>query len=129
MTLHQSWFARDSRGWICEPPDGAAAAFHRRLPGYAATPLAQAPGLAAELGLGRLFVKDESARFDLRPAGRRLHLHRGPAQLIRTALTRQDRVPFGHRVLLGAAYDRTAHGQARYPKCAIPEGVSVCRLR
>lgn len=66
MTLHQSWFARDARGWTCEPPDGAAAAFHRRLPGYAATPLAEAPGLAAELGVGRLFVKDESARFDLR---------------------------------------------------------------
>ena len=66
MTLHQSWIARDARGWTCEPPDGDAAAFHRRLPGYAATPLVEAPGLAAELGVGRLFVKDESARFDLR---------------------------------------------------------------
>jgi diaminopropionate ammonia-lyase len=66
MTLHQSWFARDARDWTCEPPDGDAAAFHRRLPGYAATPLTEAPGLAAELGVGRLFVKDESARFDLR---------------------------------------------------------------
>jgi diaminopropionate ammonia-lyase len=66
MTFDQSWFARDARGWTCEPPDGDAAAFHRRLPGYAATPLVEAPGLAAELGVGRLFVKDESARFDLR---------------------------------------------------------------
>ena len=66
MTLPQSWFARDARGWTCEPPDAGAAAFHRGLPGYAATPLAEAPGLAAELGVGRLFVKDESARFDLR---------------------------------------------------------------
>src|SRR5271170_2086299 len=66
MTLDQSWYARDARGWTCEPPDGAAAAFHRGLPGYAATPLVEAPGLAAELGVGRLFVKDESARFDLR---------------------------------------------------------------
>src|ERR1700722_11040529 len=66
MTLPQSWFARDARGWTCGPPDSGAAAFHRGLPGYAATPLAQAPGLAAELGVGRLFVKDESARFDLR---------------------------------------------------------------
>ena len=65
MTLHQSWIASDTRGWTCEPPDGDAAAFHRRLPGYAATPLAEAPELAAELGVGRLFVKDESARFDL----------------------------------------------------------------
>jgi len=66
MTSDQSWYARDARGWSCEPPDGDAAAFHRQLPGYVATPLVEAPGLAAELGVGRLFVKDESARFDLR---------------------------------------------------------------
>ena len=65
MTPHQSWFARDARGWTCEPPHGDAAAFHRGLPGYAATPLAEVPGLAAELGVGRLFIKDASARFDL----------------------------------------------------------------
>ena len=34
--------------------------FHRRLPGYAATPLRELPELAAQLGVGRLFVKDES---------------------------------------------------------------------
>ena len=66
MTLDQSWYARDARGWTCEPPDDGAAAFHRGLPGYAPTPLVEAPALAAELGVGRLFVKDESARFDLR---------------------------------------------------------------
>lgn len=43
----------------------AAAGFHRQLPGYAPSPLTEAPDLAAELGVGRLFVKDESARFDL----------------------------------------------------------------
>jgi diaminopropionate ammonia-lyase len=66
MTLDQSWYARDARGWTCEPPDDGAAAFHRGLPGYAPTPLVEAPALADELGVGRLFVKDESARFDLR---------------------------------------------------------------
>ena len=66
MTLDQSWYATDTRDWTCEAPDGAAAAFHRGLPGYAPTPLVEAPALAAELGVGRLFVKDESARFDLR---------------------------------------------------------------
>jgi diaminopropionate ammonia-lyase len=65
MTLHQSWYARDARGWTCEPPDADAAEFHRTLPGYAPTPLVEAPALAAELGVGRLFIKDESARFDL----------------------------------------------------------------
>jgi diaminopropionate ammonia-lyase len=66
MPLNESWYARDARDWTCEEPDAGAAEFHRGLPGYAPTPLVEAPGLAAELGVGRLFVKDESARFDLR---------------------------------------------------------------
>src|ERR1700689_3294009 len=66
MTRDQWWYARDTRSWPCEPPDDSVAAFHRALPGYAPTPLLEAPALAAELGVGRLFVKDESARFDLR---------------------------------------------------------------
>ena len=60
------WYARDARAWTCPAPDSAAQDFHRQLPGYAPTPLAESPELAAELGVGRLFVKDESARFDLR---------------------------------------------------------------
>jgi diaminopropionate ammonia-lyase len=66
MAVTEPWYARDARGWSCDAPDAAAAEFHRQLPGYAPTPLTEAPGLAAELGVGRLFVKDESARFDLR---------------------------------------------------------------
>ena len=66
MTTDRPWYARDTRGWTCEAPDDGATAFHHGLPGYAPTPLVEAPALAAELGVGRLFVKDESARFDLR---------------------------------------------------------------
>jgi diaminopropionate ammonia-lyase len=66
MTLERPWYAREARDWTCEAPDDGAAAFHHGLPGYAPTPLVEAPALAAELGVGRLFVKDESARFDLR---------------------------------------------------------------
>ncbi|HDR06372.1 MAG TPA: pyridoxal-phosphate dependent enzyme, partial [Candidatus Coatesbacteria bacterium] len=40
-----------------------APAFHRKIPGYAPTPLLGLPGLAKELGLGALFVKDEAHRF------------------------------------------------------------------
>lgn len=40
-------------------------AFHRALPGYAPTPLHEATELADELGLERLYVKDESSRFAL----------------------------------------------------------------
>lgn len=38
---------------------------HRRLPGYAPTPLVGCPDLADELGIGTLWVKDESARLGL----------------------------------------------------------------
>jgi diaminopropionate ammonia-lyase len=65
MTSIDGWYAQDTRAWTCEAPDGAAASFHRQLPGYAPTPLAELPALAAELGVDRLFAKDESARFDL----------------------------------------------------------------
>src|SRR3954452_14797439 len=40
-------------------------AFHRELPGYAVTPLVDAPALAAELGLDALWVKVESSRLEL----------------------------------------------------------------
>jgi len=39
--------------------------FHQALPGYAATRLTECPELAAEFGVGRVFVKDESDRFGL----------------------------------------------------------------
>ena len=38
---------------------------HRRLPGYEVTPLVDAPTLAADLGIGRLWVKDEAWRLGL----------------------------------------------------------------
>ncbi|HTT88343.1 MAG TPA: diaminopropionate ammonia-lyase [Acidimicrobiales bacterium] len=39
--------------------------FHRRLPGYEVTPLISAPALAQRLGVGRLLIKTETARFGL----------------------------------------------------------------
>jgi diaminopropionate ammonia-lyase len=42
-----------------------ALAVHRWLPGYAPTPLASCPDLAASVGVGQLWVKDESARLGL----------------------------------------------------------------
>jgi diaminopropionate ammonia-lyase len=39
--------------------------FHRRLPGYAPTPLHETPALAARLGVGRLWVKDEAQRLGM----------------------------------------------------------------
>jgi diaminopropionate ammonia-lyase len=46
-------------------PSGAAASFHAALPGYAPTPLRALPALAAELGLGKVALKDESRRLGL----------------------------------------------------------------
>ena len=40
--------------------------FHRSLPGYEPTPLRELPDLAFRLGLGGLFVKDESKRFGIK---------------------------------------------------------------
>ena len=42
-----------------------ARAFHRSFPQYSVTPLAKLDALAKRLGLGNLFVKDESYRFGL----------------------------------------------------------------
>src|SRR5262245_353351 len=39
--------------------------FHRRLPEYAPTPLVEAKSLAHQLGVGKLWVKDESSRLGL----------------------------------------------------------------
>lgn len=64
----------DGMNWYCSPAarnwtgplaPGSAQAFHRSLPGYAPTPLVPVPELAAELGVGRVLVKDESARLGL----------------------------------------------------------------
>jgi diaminopropionate ammonia-lyase len=46
-------------------PSGDPLEVHRRLPGYAPTPLQQAPSLAEALGLGEVWVKDESSRMGL----------------------------------------------------------------
>jgi diaminopropionate ammonia-lyase len=54
-----------ARDWIGPPVSGRAQAFHRALPGYAPTPLVPIPELAAELGVGRVLVKDESSRLGL----------------------------------------------------------------
>ncbi|MEV5827307.1 diaminopropionate ammonia-lyase [Spirillospora sp. NPDC052242] len=65
-----SWYVRprsaaDGRPSGPAAPRDAVAAFHRTLPGYAPTPLAELSALAAELGVHRLFVKDESSRLGL----------------------------------------------------------------
>jgi diaminopropionate ammonia-lyase len=55
----------EARRWRCSAPTTRPWAFHRGLPGYAPTPLIDVPKLAAELGVARVLVKDESARLGL----------------------------------------------------------------
>ncbi|MEV0742668.1 diaminopropionate ammonia-lyase [Streptomyces sp. NPDC050549] len=60
------WYVRSgARTWTCAPPPAEVRDFHAGLPGYAPTALTELPSLAAELGIGRVFVKDESARLGL----------------------------------------------------------------
>jgi diaminopropionate ammonia-lyase len=51
--------------WRCAPPPSAPKDFHRSMPGYRRTPLVDLPGLAEELAVGRVLVKDESSRLGL----------------------------------------------------------------
>lgn len=50
--------------WRTDAPEGVLD-FHRSLPGYSPTRLVELPSLASELGVGRLFVKEEASRFGL----------------------------------------------------------------
>lgn len=52
-------------GRVRAAPDPRAARFHRSMPGYAPSPVAEAPSAAAELGLSRLVVKLETERLGL----------------------------------------------------------------
>ena len=60
------WYGNPAAGkWTCPPAPADGIAFHRRLPGYAETPLVELPSLARELGVARVLVKDESSRLGL----------------------------------------------------------------
>jgi diaminopropionate ammonia-lyase len=66
MGCMTSWYSSPAgRDWVCLPSPSDAHAFHRSLPGYSPTALVSVPELAAELGVGRLVVKDESSRLGL----------------------------------------------------------------
>lgn len=52
-------------GFVTDPVAGDPLAIHTRLPGYEPSPLIDLPVLARELGLERLWLKDESSRMGL----------------------------------------------------------------
>ena len=52
-------------GFAVTRPGPEVAEFHHKLPGYRDTPLHDLPDLAAQLGVARVIVKDESTRLEL----------------------------------------------------------------
>jgi diaminopropionate ammonia-lyase len=83
--------ARDLRGGLPPPrQEPEVRAFHARLPGYAPTPLTEVPALAAELGVGRVLVKDESSRLGL-PAFKILGASWAIARLLTSRAGRRGR--------------------------------------
>ncbi|MFJ4963357.1 diaminopropionate ammonia-lyase [Streptomyces sp. NPDC088729] len=122
------WWARTgARAWTCAPVPRDVRAFHAALPGYAPTPLTELPFLAAELGVGRVFVKDESSRLGL-PAFKALGafwaVHRVLAERARsgqetgpvTLVTATD----GNH---GRALARAARLRGQHAHVLVPEGV------
>ena len=62
----RTWYVNPNGcSWRSTPIADRPYAFHRKLPGYEPTPLVDLPALAADLGIGRLVIKDESNRFGL----------------------------------------------------------------
>lgn len=99
-----TWYARSgAREWTCAPAPADVQAHHASLPDYAPTALTELPSLAAELGVGRVFVKDESTRLGL-PAFKAL----GASWAVHRLLA--GRAP-GERVELVTATDGN-HGRA-----------------
>jgi diaminopropionate ammonia-lyase len=66
MVRMMSWYCSPTaRDWTCPAAPDEAHAFHQSLPDYSPTRLVPVPELAAELGVGRVLVKDESSRLGL----------------------------------------------------------------
>lgn len=97
---------RAGRSWTCAPMAHGARAFHASLPGYAPTRLVEVPALAAECGVGRVFVKDESSRLGL-PAFKAL----GASWAIRRALDERAAAGETGSTVLVCATDGN-HGRA-----------------
>lgn len=61
-----NWYSNPSaRKWSSRTPAPSVRDFHRSLPGYEPTPLVELPEVATEVGVGRVLLKDESARLGL----------------------------------------------------------------
>ncbi|MGF2209478.1 diaminopropionate ammonia-lyase [Streptomyces albidoflavus] len=64
-TVTRPFHNPSARSWRAEPLRDSPIDFHRSVPGYGPTPLKHVPAIAQSLGVGKVFVKDESDRFGL----------------------------------------------------------------
>lgn len=66
ITEAESFYSNPpARRWRTDSVSGEVLEFHRSLIGYQPSSLIEVPSLAAELGVARVFVKDESSRLGL----------------------------------------------------------------
>ncbi|TQN43086.1 diaminopropionate ammonia-lyase [Blastococcus colisei] len=103
-----TWFLNPGRypAWTCPAPPPDVRDFHRTLPGYAPTGLADLPALARELGVAHVVAKDESNRLGL-PAFKGL----GASWAIHRALSGRTGSGAGEHVTIVTATDGN-HGRA-----------------
>lgn len=117
------WVARPgARAWRCAPAPTDVRAFHAALPDYAPTPLTELPDLAAESGVGRVFVKDESCRLGLpafKALGASWAVHRALAGRARGTITLVTATDGNH----GRAVARTARTLGQRAHVFVPSGV------
>jgi len=64
-STHDPFVLPGAREWNAPQLLASAREFHRTLDGYRMSPLVELPSVAAELGVSRVFVKDESERLGL----------------------------------------------------------------
>ena len=125
FTSHRPpWFVRSgARAWTCAPPPAEVLEFHAGLPGYAPTPLTELPALATELGVGRVFVKDESSRLGLpafKALGASWAIHRVLSQRTDSRPVRLVTATDGNH---GRAVARMARLFGQSAHVFVPEGV------
>ncbi|MFB8176822.1 diaminopropionate ammonia-lyase [Streptomyces sp. NPDC055966] len=127
------WHARPgARAWRCAPAPAQVREFHAALPGHTPTPLTELPSLADELGIGRVFVKDESDRLGLpafKALGASWAVHRvlaaraadapGPQGQGRDPVTLVTATDGNH----GRAVARTARRLGQRAHVFVPQGV------
>lgn len=116
MVEGSGWYVRpEARRWRCPAPSDEMLRFHQSLPDYAPTPLTELPALASELGVARVFVKDESSRLGL-PAFKAL----GASWAIYRALVQQIDASPGSLTFAGLAATLTS--QSRIELVAATDG-------